>query len=472
MQEEVTEAQQQQVFYSTKRRLQLARFLALPFLAIQIIQTIIITIDIFANGHMMVSSILAYLCVLGGDTITLTSFFRLRLAKQSSAITTFVVGIIIVFITFAYIWISNHGLDTLGLIVIATLSMVLVLVGIITDNLWALLRATGLVNLATISIFALAAHDTRNGLSGSIILPIVFACVIQWGFASLTLSAMFSYTSTLNELISTRVAFDHARKLDEIKEQFIMNVNHELRGPVMAVQGYIELYQLTSETLTSEQRNVLIDQASLAGKDLVTLLQSILDMRRLDQGTDDFVPEQVDLRMVIDTATQMVDPRETLAIPRDLRLHIPEGLVILGETVRLRQVLANLLSNAIKYSRPGTPIDISAHVVESSSLTNGRTSRHRNERDRLPTVEITIRDYGYGIPPQMIPLLFNRFVRLPRELASNITGNGLGLYLCKTLIEAMQGKIWIESEGIDEQGTTIYIQLPQFVAVPQMRRAY
>ena len=75
-------------------------------------------------------------------------------------------------------------------------------------------------------------------------------------------------------------------------------------------------------------------------------------------------------------------------------------------------------------------------------------------------VRITLRDHGLGIPPGQLHLLFERFVRLPRDLASNVPGNGLGLYLCQTLAEGMGGTIWAESTGVEGEGTVFYIQLP------------
>lgn len=72
-----------------------------------------------------------------------------------------------------------------------------------------------------------------------------------------------------------------------------------------------------------------------------------------------------------------------------------------------------------------------------------------------------MRDYGLGIPPKQAPLLFERFVRLPRDLASTVIGNGLGLHLCKTLVEAMGGRIWIESSGEPGEGSTFRFTLPE-----------
>jgi hypothetical protein len=75
-------------------------------------------------------------------------------------------------------------------------------------------------------------------------------------------------------------------------------------------------------------------------------------------------------------------------------------------------------------------------------------------------VDLIVRDHGFGIPPDEAPLLFNRFVRLPRDLASNVVGSGLGLYLCRTLTEAMDGQIWVESTGVPGEGSAFHVVLP------------
>jgi signal transduction histidine kinase len=75
-------------------------------------------------------------------------------------------------------------------------------------------------------------------------------------------------------------------------------------------------------------------------------------------------------------------------------------------------------------------------------------------------IQVTIRDYGQGIPPDQAPLLFNRFVRLPRDLASSISGNGLGLYLCRLYVEAMGGRIWLTSSGQPGDGSAFQVLLP------------
>jgi signal transduction histidine kinase len=137
--------------------------------------------------------------------------------------------------------------------------------------------------------------------------------------------------------------------------------------------------------------------------------------------------------------------------------------------VRLQQVFTNLISNAVKYSPPAAPIEVRAHVLDEPA-TSARRRWSRSSAEIPTRVEITIRDYGYGIPPDQASLLFNRFVRLPRDLASNVTGTGLGLYLCRVLVESMGGRIWVESTGVVGEGSTFHVTLR--IASPGARQSH
>ena len=260
---------------------------------------------------------------------------------------------------------------------------------------------------------------------------------------------------TFRELVDAHVANKRARELDALKDQFITNVNHELRTPLMALNGYVKLLQARHATLSLERQEQLIERAARAGDDVVALVTSILNAQSLDQGADATTMEPVDLTAAVVSAVGLIDPRdidlrEGHLVERELRLQIPRGLAVLGDPMRVRQILINLLSNAIKYSPAGSPVEIAAHVTTEmtrppQSVKGRRGKRHLGR----PMVEMTVRDYGLGIPPEQMELLFHRFVRLPRDLASAISGNGLGLSLCQKLTVAMGGRIWAESTGAE-----------------------
>lgn len=344
---------------------------------------------------------------------------------------------------------------TLGEMV-ATLILI-VLAGVLATNRWILVGTTLAMNVFTIFILVNALQISTAGaaLSSETQLFVSFPIFVQWATAGILIATTGTYLQTLRELGDVRVAYQRARQLDELKDQFISHVNHELRSPIMALHGHVELLLLTEGTLSREERHTYLERAKRAGDGLVSLVTSILDVRKLEHDAENFTPEAVDVREALEAALRLVDPHEGKGIERELRISMPTGLAILGEPVRLRQIFTNLLSNAVKYSAPGTPITVDAQIVAGPP-----SAAEPRQRRRPRVVEITVRDHGLGIPPDQLPLLFNRFARLPRDLASNVSGNGLGLYLCHSLAQVMGGRIWAESSGVEGEGSAFHLQLP------------
>ncbi len=353
-------------------------------------------------------------------------------------------------IWFLFFWsvILGHQGDSITLLQFVSLSLAIMLAGAI-GNTRLVIATTILMNGVTLTL-GLAFYASNLGLL------FVIGILQQWTAATLAIVIVSSYQQTLRELSQ---AYAQTRQLDELKERFITNVNHELRTPVMTVLGYIDYLQRTWQALPPEHLMRGFQKAREVGEQLMRLIESILDVRRIDETIVEN-PEPVALRAVCAQALQLVDPREAHLEGRAIPIDIPEGLAVWGETTRVQQVLTNLISNAGKYSPPGTPIEVAAQALPAAS---SKDKSRRKKDEAMPEqamVEIRVRDYGFGIPPEQLPLLFNRFVRLPRDLASTITGNGLGLYLCRTLVTAMRGQIWAESSGVAGEGSTFIIRLP------------
>jgi signal transduction histidine kinase len=278
-----------------------------------------------------------------------------------------------------------------------------------------------------------------------IVTAIVFVCIV------------IRQALTMRDLVDARMANKRARQLDALKDRFITNVNHELRTPLMTMQLYLDA--LTSgEPLAPERMEEILTRMGNTNTVLVELVESILDVHRIEQQSSVLTLEPVPILQVFQSVFRAVVPPDPLKLPRDIILAVDSDLAILGERIRLHEVLMNLVTNALKYSPPGSAIECSGRLLSDCPT-------QAPLRLKGPLVEIIIRDHGQGIPPEHIPLLFNRFVRLSRDLASTTIGNGLGLYLCKLLVESMRGHIWIESTGIMGDGTSVHILLP-FAPLP------
>jgi signal transduction histidine kinase len=463
--------------YDQQRRLDLTRGIAPVFGAILFIFIAILNIDApllpsQVPGVFHTDAILTTLLIT--DPIFAACIIAFAIATRAArrervavATTLTIIATDVAVIAIEFLWTFGlGGLDVVAVGTFSALCMAILLAGVLGER-WMLLATTLLMNLVitSVAIFGQPPHPSFEAgssiadlINSEKLLFISGAYLVQWAVATIMLSTGNTYQRIIRELGDVRVAYERARQLDELKDLFITSINHELRSPVMAMQGFIELMKLAEHTATPEKRNELLERARGAGDNLVALLSSILDARRLDRDADAFTPTKVNVRAAISSAASLIDPREGALVSRDLRISVPRNLDIWGDNIRLQQILTNLLSNAIKYSDPGTPIEVAAKIVyETPKRARWFTQAAPAVR---PMADITVRDYGLGIPKNEATLLFQRFARLPRDLASTTLGNGLGLHLCRVLAEAMGGAIWVESAGLEGQGSTFHVVLP------------
>jgi len=235
------------------------------------------------------------------------------------------------------------------------------------------------------------------------------------------------------------------QELDQLKDQFMVTASHELRTPLTAVQGYLELLENYHSTLSPQQLAEFLDKASRGCEELVLLLNNVMDASRLEieAGIRRASLERVFVCEVIEHVVDLIVLQATQE-KRDIKVLVPPQLAVRADPTRLRQVIRNLSVNALKYSPAGSPLFFSARAVFQQP----------------PSVILSVSDRGKGIAPRDQSKLFQRFVRLERDLNSTVRGSGLGLYISRRLVEAMNGRIWIESSGKPGEGSTFCIQLP------------
>jgi signal transduction histidine kinase len=212
-------------------------------------------------------------------------------------------------------------------------------------------------------------------------------------------------------------------------------VSHELRTPLTSISGYVEL--LLEEEQDEQKRSYLgiVDRNS---ERLLGLVSDLLFSARLQSGRLDLEHSEVDLHRLVLHAVESARPRAEAA---GVELTVAADSVppVLGEAVRLAQLLDNLISNAIKFTPRG-----------------GRVSVQLSAGDGLVRFEVS--DTGIGISEQERERLFERFFRSQSALERQIQGTGLGLYISKAIVEAHGGRIGVYSEG--GEGTTFVVELP------------
>lgn len=227
------------------------------------------------------------------------------------------------------------------------------------------------------------------------------------------------------------------KALIKFKSDLLSTVFHELRTPLAIIKGYSTMLVNYEEKLTPEEKREYLRSTDRATDRLSELVDHLLDMSRLDDGL--LKLEMVDssiLKLLRDAAAeaQLRTPRHKIVVSIGQRL--PR---VTADARRIRQVLDNLIDNACKYSAERTEVTVSA-------------------RRRGKKLLISVTDQGIGIPANELQRVFDRMYRIEQRLSTKAVGMGLGLAICKGLIEAHGGRIWMESE--QGKGSTCFFTLP------------
>ncbi len=229
-------------------------------------------------------------------------------------------------------------------------------------------------------------------------------------------------------------------ELERMKLDFVSMASHELKTPLTSIIGYLSVFVSENKDKLPKEEWELVNRSLISSQQLFSLVQNLLNVNKIEREQMSVFPQPLDYIPVV---TKAVDDLRNLASLKNISLNLnaPRETLpkVLADPVRIGEVITNLVVNAINYSNPDGKVDIEVSLSGSEVTT-------------------TISDNGIGIPKEALPHLFSKFFRVSNSMQQASKGTGLGLYISKSIVEKLNGKIWVESET--GKGSKFYFTLP------------
>lgn len=327
----------------------------------------------------------------------------------------------------------------------------------IEDNAVGIVIETGkpvVVGDTSVRRFGYDVRLQESGLGSYVVLPLrgpggVFGTV-NIGFGEpftptdLMVATLSSLVAAVAQAVSNILLFEQQREtirrleeLDQLKDEFVATIAHDMRSPLSTVVGMAELLRTRWHELDDKNRLNMAKTIEDNAAALAEFAGEVLDVAALDSGRFRFDIRPFDIEGLLRRTTEHY---RIGSGQRKILVQVEPGLPrAVGDERRTWQVLTNLISNALKFSSPGDPVEIAA--TKSSD-----------------GVEIAVRDHGKGIDQAQLEVVFDRFTRLSGNNQASPAGAGLGLYISKSMVEAQGGRIWVTSSP--GQGSVFSFTLP------------
>jgi signal transduction histidine kinase len=221
------------------------------------------------------------------------------------------------------------------------------------------------------------------------------------------------------------VALAKAQEVDRLKSEFLASMSHELRTPLNSIIGFSEIVLAQIPGPLNEEQKRQLGMTHSSARHLLHLINDLLDLARIESGRVDPSREALDPGEVVNEAMDVIRPlAERKGLLLDQFLDLPP--VLHTDRKMFFQVLLNLLKNAVKFTEMGQ-VRIETKTLDSQLL-------------------VSVRDTGIGIKPDQKPMLFEAFRQIDGSARKRYEGTGLGLYLCRNILQLLGGRIWVESE--------------------------
>jgi PAS domain S-box-containing protein len=254
------------------------------------------------------------------------------------------------------------------------------------------------------------------------------------------LSAQCTPISNIGLVVSMQ-DITYLKQIDRLKNEFVHTVSHDLRSPLTAILGYVDLLERVGPV--NAQQREFIHRVQNSVKSITALVNDLLDLGRIEAGFDsqkEVVPLEGIIRYALENLGFLISDKNL-----DLQLNLPVEIPqIHGNPIRLRQMVDNLIGNAIKYTPQGGQISIEVEVQNDQAI-------------------LRVADNGPGIPPADQAHIFEKFFRAS-NVPKGVGGSGLGLAIVKSIVDNHQGRIWIDS--VLGQGSAFTVVLPLYKQAP------
>ncbi len=295
--------------------------------------------------------------------------------------------------------------------------------------------AAGFVVLAVSAVIQIFAYVfAHNGIFSGL-----FMAFGMFGFM------ICSIIHTIKQLIGIRLEANELQNISKAKDDFLANMSHEIRTPLNGILGMDEM--IIRDTKESRIRNYAFEIKS-AGNTLLSIINDILDLSKIESGNFDIIPGEYDIASVLNDVLNMTKHRaEKKGLIFDYNISESIPSVLEGDEIRIRQIMLNIINNAVKYTQEGSVlVDISSESVMMGNYIN---------------LIIRVADTGMGIKEEDKDKLFKSFQRLDERKNHSIEGTGLGLHITNSLLQMMDGNISFESEY--GKGSVFTVTVPQKV---------
>jgi signal transduction histidine kinase len=225
------------------------------------------------------------------------------------------------------------------------------------------------------------------------------------------------------------------RRIDGMKSEFVSVASHELRTPLAAIKNAVQLVLKGTAGKINENQEKFLSMAERNINRLTNILNDLLNLSRIESGKIELKFENIELKGIIELTASSLRPHaeaKSIKIELEIDEQLPE---VYGDPEKIEQILTNLIGNAIKFTPEGGRILITAKPLA-----------HDGKGGHGDRIAVSVKDTGIGIPPEHLDAIFEKFHQVESSLQRSVSGTGLGLAITKGLVEAHQGKIWVESE--------------------------